>query len=151
MRSPHALHWNVLRWNLDVERVQSLASILVAGMTTPHTLHSDILSWNFEVEHIDMIHGHNIGYGGSMSGMPILVLQCSKWDQLEREAPNRLEISLLQGANIDEMDCNFHGTILAPWPIISTGFHSLGHPAPCSLPYKTLSSGPKVARFWEGV
>ncbi len=39
----------------------------------------------------------------------------------------RLKIRLFQGANVDEMDGTFHGTIPAPWPIISTGFHSLGH------------------------
>ncbi len=53
------------------------------GMTTPHALHWDILRWNFEVEHVDMMLRHNVEYR--------------------------------------------------------------------RLPCKTLSSGPKVARFCEGV
>ncbi len=58
-------------------------------MTTPHTLYWDILSWNFEVEDIDMILGHYIEYRGSMSQMPIWVLECSKLHQLEGEARQR--------------------------------------------------------------
>ncbi len=58
-------------------------------MTTPHALHWDILRWNFDVEHIDMILRHNAQYRASLSGLPILVLECSKRDQLEREARQR--------------------------------------------------------------
>ncbi len=46
--------------------------------------------------------------------------------------PIRLKIWLFQGANVDEMDGNFHGIIPAPWPIISTGFHPPGPPALCT-------------------
>ena len=46
--------------------------------------------------------------------------------------PKRLKIWLFQGANVDEMDWNFHGTIPAPWPIISTRLHSPGPPALCA-------------------
>ncbi len=42
-----------------------------------YTSYWDILRRNFAVEHIDMIVGHYIEYRGSMSGMPILVLECS--------------------------------------------------------------------------
>ncbi len=59
------------------------------GMTTPHALHWDILRWNFDVEHKDMILKHNDQYRGSLLGLPILVLKCSKQDQLEREALQR--------------------------------------------------------------
>ncbi len=38
----------------------------------------DILWRNFDVEHIDMILRPNVQYRGSMSGLPILVLECSK-------------------------------------------------------------------------
>ena len=60
-------------------------------MTTPHALHWDILRWNFDVEHVDMILRHNVEYRASLSGLPILLLECSKHDQLEREARQRPE------------------------------------------------------------
>ncbi len=56
------------------------------GMTTPHALHSDILRWNFDVEHVDMILRHNVEYRASLSGLPILMSQCSKGGHLEGEA-----------------------------------------------------------------
>ncbi len=73
--------------------------------------------------------------------------------------PKRPKLRLFQGANIDEMDLNFHGTIPAPWPIISTGFDSPGHPELCAIMQnpielmseheKTLCPGCEVARFGE--
>ncbi len=42
-----------------------------------------MLRWNFDVEHVDMILGHNVEYTGSMSRLPILVLECSKGGHLE--------------------------------------------------------------------
>ncbi len=59
------------------------------GMTTPHALQWDILRWNFDVEHLDMILRHNVEYRASLSGLPISVPECSKWDQLGREACQR--------------------------------------------------------------
>ncbi len=59
------------------------------GMTTPHALHSDILRWDFDVEHVAMILGHNVEYRASLSGLPILMSQCSKGGHLEREAHRR--------------------------------------------------------------
>ncbi len=59
------------------------------GMTTPYALHWDILRWNFEVEHVAMILGHNVEDRGSLLWLPILLLECSKHDQLEREARQR--------------------------------------------------------------
>ncbi len=51
-----------------------------------------------------MILGHNIEYNGSMSRQPILVLECSKGSHLERGGmPNRTEIWLFQGVNMDEI------------------------------------------------
>ncbi len=59
----------------------------------------------FEVEHIDMILGHYSEYRHSMSGLPILVLECSKRDRLEGAAHrSSRKIDLFQGKNIDEMD-----------------------------------------------
>ncbi len=46
----------------------------------------------------------------------------------EGGTPQRLKIWLFHGATVDEMDWNLHGTIPAPWPIISTRFHSLSPP-----------------------
>ncbi len=48
------------------------------GMATPHALHWDILRQNFDVEHVDMILRYNVQYRGSLSGLPILVPECSK-------------------------------------------------------------------------
>ncbi len=59
------------------------------GMTTPHALHWDILRWDFDVEHVATILTYNVPYRGSLSGLPILLLECSKQDQLEREARQR--------------------------------------------------------------
>ncbi len=42
-----------------------------------------MLKWNFDVEHVDVILGHNVQYAGSISRLPILVLECSKEDHLE--------------------------------------------------------------------
>ncbi len=44
-----------------------------------------MLRWNFGVESVDVILGHNVEYTGSMSRLPILVLECSNRSQLERE------------------------------------------------------------------
>ncbi len=37
------------------------------------------------MEHVDVILGHNVQYTGSMSRLPILVLECSKEGHLDRE------------------------------------------------------------------
>ncbi len=58
-------------------------------MTTPHVLHWDILMWNFDVEHVDLILRYNVQYRSSLSGLPILVPECSRKDQLGREACQR--------------------------------------------------------------
>ncbi len=52
-------------------------------MTRPETLYWSMLRWNFDVEHVDVILGHNVEYTGSMSRLPILVLECSKGGHLE--------------------------------------------------------------------
>ncbi len=41
---------------------------------------------DFEVEHVDMILRHNVEYRASLSGLPILVPECSKGGHLGREA-----------------------------------------------------------------
>ncbi len=44
--------------------------------------------------------------------------------------PNRREIWLFQGVNMDEIGWNFYRKILTPWPTISTGIHFPGPPEP---------------------
>ncbi len=46
------------------------------------------------MEHVDAILGHNVEYTGSMSRLPILVLECSKGGHLEGGGgmPSRTEI-----------------------------------------------------------
>ncbi len=48
-----------------------------------------MLRWDFDVEHVDVILAHNVQYRGLLLGLPILVPECSKQDQLEREARQR--------------------------------------------------------------
>ncbi len=63
-----------------------------------------MLRWNFDVEQVDVRLGHNIEYTGSMSRLPILVLECSKGGHLEGGGmPNRTEKWLFEGENVDEM------------------------------------------------
>ncbi len=58
-----------------------------------------------------------------------LVLECSKGSHLEGGGmPNRREIWLFQGVNMDEIGWNFHGGIQTPWPTVSTRIHSPGPP-----------------------
>ncbi len=58
------------------------------------------------MEHVDVILGHNVEYTGSMSGLPTLVLKCSKGRHLEGRGrmPNRTEIWSFQRVKVDEMD-----------------------------------------------
>ena len=42
-----------------------------------------MLKWNFDVKRVVVILGHNVEYTGSMSRLPILVLECSKGSHLE--------------------------------------------------------------------
>ncbi len=77
------------RSDTNLRIIQSLAQRLAVGMTTPHVLRWDILRWNFDVEHVDMVLRHNVQYRASLSGLPILVLEHSKRDQLGREACQR--------------------------------------------------------------
>ncbi len=49
----------------------------------------------------------------------------------EEGMPNRTEKWLFEGGKVDEMG-NFHGTIPASRPIISTWLHPPGPPAPCT-------------------
>ncbi len=42
-----------------------------------------MLKWNFDVDRVDVILGHDVEYTGSMSRLPILVLECSKEGHLE--------------------------------------------------------------------
>ncbi len=51
------------------------------------------------MERVAVILGHNVEYTGSMSRLPILVLECSKGSHLERGG-----IWLFQGVKVDEMD-----------------------------------------------
>ncbi len=64
-------------------------------MTTPHVLHWDILSRDFDVGRVEMILRHNVQYRGSLSGLPILVLECSKQDS---EAPSEADLIRLRSS-----------------------------------------------------
>ncbi len=59
--------------------------------------------WNFGVKHVDVILGHNVEHTGSMSRLPILVLECSKGRLEGRAVPNRTEICLFEGVKVDEI------------------------------------------------
>ncbi len=99
----------------------------------PSTLYWNKLRQNFDVKRVDVIFGHNVQYTGSMSRLPILVLECSKGSYLERGPhQTRTKQWLFVGVNADEMDWNYHGPIPAPWPIISTQTHFSGPPASCT-------------------
>ena len=51
-----------------------------------------------------MILGHNVQYTGSMSRLPILVLECSKGSHLERGACQTEEkFVFFEGVNMDEI------------------------------------------------
>ncbi len=51
-----------------------------------------------------MILGHNVEYTGSMSRLPILVLECSNGGHLEGEGmPNRTQMLLFEGVKVDEI------------------------------------------------
>ncbi len=120
-------------------------------MTTPHALHWDILRWNFDVEHVDMVLRHNVQYKASLLGLPILVLECSKWDQLEREAHQRgWKFDFFRGQMLMKWTETFTGQSQPLGPSFPPGFtpQVICHYA---LSCKTVSSGPKVARFCEGV
>ncbi len=58
--------------------IQSWLKVIALSVTSPHTLYRNMLRWDFDVERVDVILGHNVGYTGSMSRLPILVLECSK-------------------------------------------------------------------------
>ncbi len=52
-----------------------------------------------------MMIGHNVEYRGSVSRLTIVVLQCSKRDQLEGAARQRgRKFSFFRGENVDDMD-----------------------------------------------
>ncbi len=119
-------------------------------MTAPHALHWDILRWNFDVEHVDTILRHNVQYRASLLGLPILVLECSKWDQLEREACQRgWKFGFFRRQTLMKWTETVTEQSRPPGPSFPPGFtpQVLWRYA---LPCKTLSSGPKVARFCEG-
>ena len=56
------------------------------------------------MERVDVILGHNVECRGSKSRLPILVPECSKGTHWEGGAmPNRRDIWLFQGVNVDEI------------------------------------------------
>ncbi len=71
--------------------------------------------------------------------------------------PNRREIWLFQGVNMDEIGWNFHGGIRTTWSTISTGIHSPGPPAlwasmqkPCVWVERLLGSMMQQKIEWQG-
>ena len=114
-------------------------------------LHWDILRRNFDVKQVDMILRHHVQYRDSLSGLPILGLECSKQDQLEREAcQTGWKIGFFRGQTLMKWTEIFMEQSQPPGPSFPPGLtpRVLWHYA---LPCKTLSSRPKVARFCEGV
>ena len=78
-----------------------------------------------------MILAHNVQYRGLLLGLPILVSECSKQDQLEREARQRdWKLGFCRGQTVMKWTEIFYGTIPVPWPIISRGIPLLDHLAP---------------------
>ncbi len=73
-------HWMHMRI-----RSTSLCTVLAVSKFFEHDVTSyavlNVLKWNFDVERVDVILGHNVEYTGSMSRMPILVLQSSKGEE----------------------------------------------------------------------
>ncbi len=56
------------------------------------------------MKYLDLVLRHNVEYKGSMLCLPILMLQCSKVSQQEKEAHRRgLKFSFLEGIGDDEM------------------------------------------------
>ncbi len=56
------------------------------------------------MEHVGVILGHNVEYTGSMSRLPILVLECSNRGHLEGGGmPKRTEKWLFEGGKVDEI------------------------------------------------
>ncbi len=92
-----------------------------------------MLEWKFDVERLGVILGHNVEYTGSMSRLPILVLECSKGGHLEGGGHAKQDWKVaFWGEKMDEMAWNFHGTIPASRSIISTWLHPPGPPVPCT-------------------
>ncbi len=93
---------------------------------------------------------HNVQYTGSMLRLPILVLECSKGRQLQGAGgmPNRREIWLFEGLNMDEIGWNFYRRILTPWPTIFTRIHS---PGPSALWASMQKNHPRVERLLHSV
>ncbi len=114
-------------------------------MTTLHVLQ------NFDVGHVDMILRYNVQYRTSLSGLPILLLEYSKQDQLEMEERQRgWKFGFFRGQTLMKWTETFTEQSQPLGPSFPPGFtpQVLQHSA---LPCKMLSSGPKVARLSEGM
>ena len=61
-----------------------------------------MLRWNFDVEHIDVLLGHNVEYTGE--GCPFGARVLKRKLPGGGGMPNRREIWLFQGVNMDEID-----------------------------------------------
>ncbi len=86
---------------------------------------------------------------GQCQGCPFWCQSAWKEDNWRGGAmPNRTGIWHFEGVNADEMSWSFHGTIPAPWPLISTWIHSSGPPAPVQA-LKNPSPGWEVAMLRE--
>ncbi len=98
-----------------------------------------------------MILRHNVEYRASLSGLPILTSQCSKQDQLEREACQRgRKFDFFRGQMLMKWTETFVEQSQPPGPSFPPGFTPWV--IQCYvLPCNTLLSRPKVARFCKGV
>ncbi len=110
---------------------------------------------HFEMEFwcgtLDMILRHNVEYRASLSGLPILVPEWSKGGHLEREARQRgWKFGFFRGQMLMKWTEIFTEESWPPGPPFPPGFTP--RVIRCYvLPCKTLLSGPKVARFCEGM
>ena len=111
------LYWNVLKQNLDVERVD-----VILGHNVEYTGSMSRLP----ILELEGSKGSHLERG-----------PCQTEEKF----------SFLQGRNVNEMDWNSHGGIQIPCPTISSGIHSPGPPAPwvsmqkpCDLVERLLGS-----------
>ncbi len=118
-------------------------------MTRPETLSWSMLKWKFDVERVGVTLGHNVEYTGSMSRLPILVLECSKGGhQEECHAKQDWKVAFWGGKsgwNSLKFSCDNPS-------LQANHFHIVASPRSFSTMYrhaKTPCLGWEVARFSE--
>ncbi len=136
------------RWQTDDQGPHTVLGIKISHR---HDYISCATLGHFEVEHVDMTLRYNVQYRGSLLGLPILVPEWSKRDQLGREARQRgWKFGFFRGQTCMKWTETF--TLWSqppgpPFPLCYTHQILLHYALPC----KTPLSRPKVARFCQGV